>query len=229
MMEKRKESACSRLFTLLTLLSFILLLTANYLIFLITPNEKVMGPVQKIFYFHVGSALSCYLAFAISLFCSIAFLKTRKYRYDATNAAAGEVGFLFCSIVLISGMIWGHAAWNTWFHWEPRLVTFLILWLIFLGFNLLRAFGEPNSIGIQSSILGILGACTVPLVIFSIKLLPAVRQLHPEVVGKQGLDPVFIPPLVFSILGLTLLQVLLIWLRSRIELLTSEINIKRNS
>src|SRR5262245_20387252 len=95
-------------------LSLLLVGVAQYWIFLVVPNERIMGPVQRIFYFHVGSAIACYCAFGVVLIASMAFLGTRKAVYDIVQQAAGEVAFVFCTIVLLSGMIWGHSAWNTW-------------------------------------------------------------------------------------------------------------------
>lgn len=191
---------------------------ALYYVFLVVPNERVMGPIQRIFYFHVGSATACYVSFALVFFSSVLFLATRERRYDMISQSSGEVGFVFCTIVLVSGMIWGHTAWNTWFRFEPRLVSFLLLWLIFLAFTLMRSFGEPGKIAPHSAVLGIIGALTVPVMIYSIKLLPAAAQLHPQVVENRGLrDPSFTHAMFISIAALVLLQFLLIRVRYRIE------------
>lgn len=206
---------------LLTLVALVLVAMAQYMIFMVVPNEQVMGAVQRVFYFHVGSALACYAAFGAVFVASIAYLATRKERADILSAAAGEVGFVLCSIVLITGMIWGHSAWNTWFRWEePRLVTFLVLWLIFLSFTVLRNFGDPAKTAVHGSILGILGALSVPLVYVSIKFLPQSARLHPEVVEHGGLrDPSYWQAFGLSVFSLMVLCGLLIWLRYRVGIL----------
>lgn len=197
-----------------------LIFYALYLIFLVVPNERFMGPVQRIFYFHVGAAIASYLAVGVVLIASLYYMATRDIRADTVSMAAGEAGFLFSSIVMLSGMTWGHSAWNTWFRFEPRLVTFLVLWLIFLTFILLRQFGEQKKIPEHSAVLGILGALTVPMVIYSIKLLPAFAQLHPEVITKGGLaDDDMEYGLLIGILAMTSLLATLIWIRTRIGLL----------
>ncbi|MBN8548672.1 MAG: cytochrome c biogenesis protein CcsA [Deltaproteobacteria bacterium] len=199
------------------------ILYSNYLVFLVVPNERIMGPVQRIFYFHVGSAIACYCAFGVVLIASLAYLATRDRRADVVAEAAGEVGFVFCTIVLLTGMIWGHAAWNTWFRWEPRLVSFLLLWLIFLSFTTLRVFGDPKKIAAHSAVLGIIGAVTVPLVVYSIKLLPQMAQLHPQILENRGLvDPTYKPTLFVCMGSLVCLQALLIWFRVRIGLLEAQ-------
>lgn len=204
---------------LLFFLVFGLIVLANYLIFLWVAYDRILGAVQKIFYFHVGSAIACYCSFGIVFFASIAYLWKRSQKMDILSEAAGEVGFVFCSIVLASGMIWGHAAWNTWFRWEPRLVSFLLLWLIYLSFNILRIFGDPRKIAAHSAVLGILGTLTVPIVVFSIKILPHTAQLHPEVIAKGGLHPTMKTVLILSMGAIVLLQFLLVWIRTRVGFL----------
>ena len=196
------------------------ILFCNYLVFMVVPNERVMGPVQRIFYFHVGSAIACYCAFAVLMISGLCYLATRDIRADVVAHAASEVSLLFCSIVMITGMIWGHSAWNTWFRWEPRLVTFLLLWLIALSLNLLRAFGDQKKVPAHSAILGIVGAITVPIVVYSIRLLPQAAQLHPLVVENRGLrEPSFEYTLFACMAAIVLLQFLLIWFRTRLGLL----------
>src|SRR5690606_24123628 len=131
----------------------VMIAASNYLIFFYVPDEAVMGAVQRIFYFHVGSAVACYCSFAVAFAAGLGFLSQRERAFDVLGEAAGEVGFVFCSIVLASGMIWGKSAWGAWFVWEPRLVTFLALWYIFLGFNLLRMLGDARKIALHSAVL----------------------------------------------------------------------------
>jgi len=212
-----KAAALQFLERVLHLTVTVLIFYALYLVFLVVPNERVMGPVQRIFYFHVGSAVSTYIACAAVLIGGLGYLATRRAEYDVLLEAGGELGFVFCLIVMASGMIWGHAAWNTWFNWEPRLVSFLILTLIFFSFNALRVFGDPKKIAQHCAVLGILGAVTVPLVVFSIQLLPQFAQLHPQVVGNRGLkDPSFETALFLTMGALVLFTIELIWLRFKI-------------
>jgi len=204
----------------LSVIAIALVAVSQYLVFMVVPNERVMGAVQRLFYFHVGSAIACYCAFAIVFVASLMFLGNRSREADAWSTAAGEVGFIFCTITLVTGMIWGKSAWNTWFSWEePRLVTFLVLWLIFLSFTALRNFGDPARVSTHASVLGILGALSVPIVYASIKLLPKTAQLHPEVLEHAGLkDPSYWWAFGLSVFALLCLQTLLIWIRVRIGL-----------
>ncbi len=192
----------------------------NYFIFLVVPNERIMGPVQRIFYFHVGAATASYVSIGAMFIASLLVFSSRSKKADAVAQAAGEVSLLLCSMVLISGMIWGRAAWNTWFRWEPRLVSFLLTWLLMLSYNLLRAFSEKDKVAIQAATLAVLGAVSVPVMIFSIKLLPQFEQLHPQVVENRGLkDPTFQQAMFLGMGTLTVLTGYLIALRTRIGLL----------
>jgi heme exporter protein C len=208
----------SKLFPLTTLVTLLLLGVAQYFIFMVVPNEQIMGAVQRVFYFHVAAALACYAAFFLVFIASVSYLTSRNKNHDIFCVAAGEVGFVLCTIVLITGMIWGHSAWNTWFRWEePRLVTFLVLWLIFLSFTVLRNFGDPTKSAVHGSILGIIGAASVPLVYLSIKLLPQSARLHPEVIEHGGLrDPSYWQAFGISLVGMLFLCGLLVWVRYRI-------------
>jgi heme exporter protein C len=214
------ERTLSRIGLGLFLVSVPLLGLANYFVFLVVQSERNMGAVSRIFYFHVGSAIACYCAFAVVFFCSVAYLSSRHWLADRLNEAAAEVGFIFCTLTLASGMIWGRTAWNTWFRWEPRLVTFLLLWLIFLAFTVMRMFGDVRKLGAHSAVLGILGSFTVPLVWISVRLLPQSAQLHPQVLEQGGLQ---IPNAKFTLFltmaGLVIFLFSLIFLRARIGIL----------
>jgi heme exporter protein C len=213
------KSLLDKLFYGLALIAFFAVSYLNYLIFVTLPNEKVMGPVQRIFYFHVGSAIACYLALVIVLVGSLVYLANRSIKADAWAQAGAEVGFLFASIVLLSGMIWGYAAWNTPFRWEPRLVSFLVLWFMLLALGLVRKLSTVEQRANQCSVLGIITALSVPLVVYSIRLLPQTDQLHPVVVERGGLAPEFRLAMVFGIFALALMLGTFVWAAYRVGML----------
>lgn len=207
------ESIWGRLVLPLAASGMVLLALAT--VFLIVPNEQVMGAVQRIFYFHVGSAMACYTMLALLLIGSAFFLASRQRAWDALGQASASVAFLFASIVLVSGSIWGHSAWNTWWRWEPRLVSSLILWLLLFSYLMLRRFSSGQERGEAfAAVLGILIALNVPIVIFSIQLLSHTEQLHPEVVGQRGLrDWRFAFGLIVSNVALIAAALWLCWLQ----------------
>jgi len=136
------------------------------------------GPLQRIFYFHVPSAWLAYLGFAVVSIASIAYLKTRSRRWDLVAHAAAEVGVLFCTLVLITGPIWAHPVWGTWWEWDARLTSSLVLWLTYVGYLFLRSLAsDPRAVGRPAAVLGILGFLNVPIVHFSVYWW---RTLHPS-------------------------------------------------
>lgn len=197
---------------------------ALYLAFVYAPDDAFMGAVQRIFYFHVASATASYASFLVLFAGSTTYLATRSAMADALAAAAGETGLLLCTIVLASGMIWGKAVWGVWFNTEPRLLTFLLLWFLTLAYVLLRSFSTASDVARHSAVLGIVACVSVPLMILSIKLLPAVKQLHPEVIERGGLAAEMKPALFVSMLALLVLQGLLLTLRARTLLLEQSHN-----
>lgn len=198
---------------------------ALYLVFQVMPEEEVMGAVQKIFYFHVGSVMAAYLMMAVLLVASCCFLLSKEDTWQRLSESAASVGLLFFSIVLLTGMIWGHSAWNTWWRWEPRLTSSLLLWLLLLSYNLFAAFAEQSSLRKNLlSVLGILSAVMVPVVIFSIRLLKQTEQLHPQVIARSGLGhPLYKWGLSAAIVGCCLFAVLLLVERMKLAILEEKI------
>src|SRR3970282_1065425 len=107
-----------------------LLVVATGLVFLYAPQERTMGEVQRIFYFHVPSAWVGFLAFFVTLVAGIAFLRTGDYKWDRVGFSSVEIGITFSAMTLLSGVLWGRPAWNTWWTWEPRVTTYTIMLLL---------------------------------------------------------------------------------------------------
>ena len=127
------------------------------------------GPLQRIFYFHVPSAWVAYLGFAIVFIASVAYLKTGARRWDLLAHGAAEIGVVFCSLVLITGPIWARPVWGTWWEWDARLTSSLVLWLTYVGYLFLRALATDRSgVGRIAAIVGIVGFVNVPIVHFSV-------------------------------------------------------------
>ena len=152
----------SRILGLCTAIS---LLITSWLVFYWAPLEQAMGFVQKIMYIHVPSVMVCYLSFFISFMASIGYLWKRKEGYDVFAFAAAEVGVVFCGLTLITGSIWGRPTWNTYWTWDARLTTTLILFLIFVGYLLLRRFVAYSEQQARfAAIIAIIGFMDIPLV-----------------------------------------------------------------
>lgn len=162
-----------------------------YMAFVVVPDERVMGAVQRLFYVHVGAAMACYIMLGLLLLGSVCVLAKKPAAWDALAQSSAAVALLMATIVLVSGMIWAHSAWNTWWRWEPRLVSFLVMWLLLLGYVFFRRLSGAGEREQQwSAILGILTTAQIPLVILSIQFLSGTEQLHPRVIENQGLRDV---------------------------------------
>jgi heme exporter protein C len=143
------------------------------------------GQLQRIFYVHVPSAWVGYLAFAIVFIASIAYLRTGARRWDLLAHSAAEIGTLFISVVLITGPIWAHPVWGTWWQWDARLTSALVMWLTYVGYLFLRNLStDPARAGRLAAVVGIVGFVNVPIVHFSVQWW---RTLHPS--GPTLADP----------------------------------------
>lgn len=206
-------------------ITFLMIAVALYAAFFFAPLERVMGPVQKIFYFHVPSAWIAFFAFFITFVCSIALLVTNNRTFDDIAAASAEIGIIFCSIVLITGPIWAKPAWGVWWTWDPRLTTTLILWFIYIGYIMLRKFtDEEDKRAKFSAALGIIGFIDVPIVFLSIRWW---RTIHPNVLqeGGGGLHPDMKTALFISLAAFTCLFISMLIKRVQLAQLDTQLKI----
>ena len=213
-------------------LSLILILVSIVAVFYYAPIEQTMGIVQKIFYFHVASAWTGFLAFGIVFVCSILFLWKKKEIFDSWAFCSAEIGVLFTTLVLLTGPMWAKPIWNTYWTWDPRLTTTLILWLIYIGYLLLRnMIASPEKAARISAVYGIIGFVDVPIVYLSIRLW---RTMHPGYVmimggEKSGLDPRMFQVLMLSLAAFTFLFLTLLVIRVDIEKLAKAIDQSRKN
>jgi heme exporter protein C len=203
------------------------MLAALYGAFVFAPREREMGEVQRIFYFHLSAAWLCMLAFFVLFVFSIVYLATGNRKYDVWAASSAEIGVIFATLVLITGPLWAKPVWNTWWTWDPRLTTFLILWLIYVAYLLLRAnMAESDKKYKISAVFGILGFIDVPIVFMSIRWW---RTIHPLVIEspvKMNLDPNMQIALWVALAAFTLLYAVMLDLRIRQQWLDYEISLR---
>ena len=196
---------------ILTVSTAVLLFVSLYLIFGYAPIESTMLEVQKIFYFHVSAALTVFVAFGVNFVLSIKYLIKRKPTDDLLAVAAAELGLVFCTIALLSGPIWARYAWNTWWNWEPRLTSTLILWLMYVGYFILRSALEEDKRRIYSAVLGIIAYLDVPIVYYAVDIWQG--GLHPDRGTKWNLATPMQWTWMVSLAAFILLFVLLMVLR----------------
>lgn len=143
-----------------------------------TPYEATQGAAQKIYYIHVPAALSAYLALFVVAVMSIVHLWLRDERSDLLAESAAEVAFLFTTVVLTTGPLWGKPVWGTWWTWDARLTLTLFLWFVTASYLVLRGAVEDAATRARfSAVIGALAALLVPFIHLSVYLF---RTLHPD-------------------------------------------------
>jgi heme exporter protein C len=193
----------------LTVLSFLLLAGVYVRALAYTPVERLQGPAQKIFYVHVPAAVWTELAVVLVGLAGIFFLFLKDPRLDRFAEASAEVGTAFGAIVLTTGPIWGKPIWGTWWTWDARLTLTLLLFLVLIGYLILRgAVTDPSMRARYSAVLGICGLVLVPFVHLSVYLF---RTLHPQPIvlkpSAPSLPPEMLSTLMMSFGVFTLLYI----------------------
>lgn len=177
------------------------------------PIESTMGPVQKIFYFHVPCAWALMLSTFTCAGGSIAYLFKGSARGDRVAVAAGELGVLFGLCVLVTGPLWGRVAWGVYWQWDARLTSSLLLWLVLLAYLLARRYGGPAARRLAAA-LSLFAAANVPLVYLSVRIW---RTIHPTNQVVPTLQPGMRGVFWFSCLLFVALWGVLLALRVRLE------------
>jgi heme exporter protein C len=163
-----------------------------------TPLELHQGPAQKIFYVHVPAAWSSMLAMGLVGLSSILFLLIRDARYDRFAAASAEVGTVFACVMLTTGPLWARPVWGTWWTWDARLTLTLMLFFIFIGYQLLRgAVTDPALRARYAAVVGICGLVLLPFIHLSVYLF---RTLHPQPIVLKPSAPSAPPEMVTTLL-----------------------------
>jgi len=210
--------------------SFLGLLACGLWIFLKLPIEASQGFPQKIMYLHVPSVITTYLAFFVVFIFSIAYLWKRELVFDQIAKASAEVGLVFCALVLLTGAIWGKPTWGTYWVWDARLTTTLLLFLIFMGYFLLRmSDNDRDKEARLASVLGIIGFLDIPIIHKSVEWW---RTLHqPSTLFKvesgqasPSISPELYYPLVASIIVMLVFYIYLLLLRYQTEKRTDRLN-----
>ncbi len=181
---------------------------------LLAPTEVTMGNAQRIVYIHVPVAWLGLLGLLLMAGSGVPYLLTRNLSWDHWSQAAAELGWLCCGLTLATGSLWAHAAWGTWWTWDPRLTSALVLWLIYSGCLILRAqLDDPHRRARLSAVFAVVGAIDVPLVIVAAHWF---RGIHPATVA---MEPSMHAVLWLSVCGFTVLfGVLLAHRRSQLRL-----------
>src|SRR5208282_2390761 len=199
--------------------AILLVIAAAYASFYVAPEERTMGLIQRIFYFHVGSAWAGLLAFFLCFIGNLMYVWKREAKYDWLGVAGAEVGLVFTTVVLITGPIWAKPVWGIWWTWDARLTSTFVLWLLYVSYLLLRTLiEEQDRRALLSSLFGIFAFIDVPLVFGAIRWW---RTQHPSPVimggPGSGLEPTMRKVFFFSVLAMHVLMIFLIRERYLLE------------
>ena len=222
-----RQTLKSIVFTMVTALAMFI---AFVLISVYAPEEKSMGVIQKIFYLHVPLAWVTVLAFLVIFVCSILYLAKGNVLYDNIARSSAKIGFIFNSLMLITGSIWAKAVWGVWWTWDPRLTTSLILWFIYICYLLVRNSNYEEERGAKfASVIGIIGFADIPVIALSTTLW---QTLHPsEMIFQGGLTVPMLLTLIICVIAFTLFYVRLMTITiaiHRMEGVVSEMKISNN-
>ena len=192
------------------------MILALYMAFIGAPRERTMGDLQRIFYFHVPSAMMGLIAFAVNCFASLMFLIKKDRKWDSLALSATEVGLMFFTIVLVTGPIWAKPVWFVWWTWSPRLTSSLVLWMLYVAYVLVRNYvPDPERRAMMSAVFGIVAFLDAPIVLFSIRWW---RDQHPSAMLESGdLDPAMRPTFLICIGAFALLLIYLMRRRYFLE------------
>ncbi len=190
----------------------------------VAPREVTQGNVQRIMYLHVPSVWVAYVAFAVVFVASIAYLALRAAAADRLAHASAEVGVVFTGLTIATGSIWGKPTWGTWWTWDARLTSVAILFVMYIGYLLLRGMiEEPERAARFAAVLGIVAALNIPLVHFSVVWW---RTLHqpPSLMkpGGSAMPGIIVAALLVNFVAFSLLYVYFVAKRARLLRLEAE-------
>ncbi len=205
----------------LDIVSIILLIVSAYLALVFAPTEQVMGDVQRVFYFHIGTAWTALIGFILAAVFSVVYLIQKDLKWDRLQVAAIEVSLVFFFITIVLGSIWARPAWNTWWTWDPRLTTAAVTELIYIAYFMLRqGIDDPDRRARFGAVYALVGGISAPITFFAIRLF---RSIHPVVIGsananqeKMGMTADMKVAFFFALFAFTIIFIDLFWNRIRL-------------
>jgi heme exporter protein C len=218
------------LLKILDYLSIIVLAIATYLALVYAPTEVVMGNVQRVFYFHIGTAWVGLLGFVFAAGLGIVYLATKDPKWDIVEVAAVEISVVFFFITIVLGSVWARPSWGTWWTWDPRLTTAAITELIYVAYFMLRAgVDDPERRARFGAVYALLGGLSAPITFMAIRWADS-RTIHPVVVGAATAAQEKLPltddmkvAFFFALFAFTVIFIDLFWNRIRLGQLQDKV------
>ncbi len=196
------------------IVAFLALAGAHLWALRFTPPDALMGDVYRILFVHVPAAWMAMLLFFLSFVGSILYLVKRTPVWDRFAVSTAELGVVLTGLALLLGSIWGRPAWGVWWTWDPRLTTTALLFIMYLGYLILRQLiGDPERRAKVAAGIGLLIFVNVPVVYLSVKWW---RSLHQVQSSPQTMDPAMAMTLRLSAIALLLVTLFFLWCRLRL-------------
>jgi len=207
---------------ILDIVSVIVLGISAYIALFVAPTELVMGDVQRVFYFHIGTAWTALLGFILAAGFSVIYLITKNLLWDRLQVAAIEVSLVFFLITIVLGSIWARPAWNTWWTWDPRLTTAAVTELIYIAYFMLRqGIDDPDRRARFGAVYALIGGLSAPITFFAIRLFRTIHPVvisgsNPEAEGAFSMTPDMRTAFFFALFAFTVVFIDLFWNRIRL-------------
>ena len=207
---------------ILLLGSALLMALTLYMVYMWVPTEQNLGISQRIFYFHVPLGWIGMVSIIVVAVASILHLYTGKQKWDDLAYSTAEIGIIFASLILTTGAIWGKPVWGVWWTWDAKLTTTLVLWFIYVGYLMVRAYGPAGTQGRRfASVIALIGAIDAPIIY---KATDWWRSAHPERNVPSDLDEQMLLTLLVSVLTFTVLYVYLLMERYSVRRSESDLD-----
>ena len=193
-----------------------------YLVFLWVPTERTLGVSQRIFYFHVPLGWIGMVSIIVVAIASLMHLATGKDRWDSLAYATAELGVVFATLIIVTGSIWAKPVWGVWWTWDAKLTTTLVLWFIYVGYLMVRAYGPVGGQGKRfASVIALIGAIDAPIIF---KATDWWRTAHPERNVPSDLDERMVLTLFVSLAAFTFLYAYLLMERYSLKRAESDLD-----
>jgi len=197
---------------------------ALFMAFIFAPAERVQAEVYRLLFVHVPSAWLAFAAFGVVAVGSVMYLIRGRSRWDRLAHASAEIGVLFTTLTLVTGSVWGRSVWGVWWQWDPRLTTTLIMWFIYVSYLALRSYiDDPDARRRMSSVLGIVGVVSVPIVWLSVEWWRSVHPTPSVTSPGGGMPREMLTTLLVSVAAFTVFYVALLRQRMQLELAVAEL------
>ena len=194
---------------------------ATFMALVWAPTDAVQGDVYRILYVHVPLAWLAYLAFFVVFIASLGWLWTKRPWFDALAVASAEIGVLFTGMFIVAGSIWAKPTWGVWWTWDPRLVTTAVMFMMYVGYLLLRSLSTDFSQrATRAAVVGVIAVIDIPIVHLSVLWMNSLHQL-PTVMragGSPSLDAAMGVTLLVSVIAFTLVYFAFLAERMAVEL-----------